>query len=234
MKMSDEKEIDITDVDVIKFISELKGPFFRNVKYTQYYPSQELPVISLGIYFSKNQLYPHELSKKIVYLKQYGTNIHYFRRRLDVFYENFIEAYDIDKAIIMPAHNSINPNPGVKQVFQPLCEKFDIEVLEILSRRKTANRMIGLSFKERYENIFESLDADYDGEMDDVIIFDDICTTGLSLLELQRVINQFGLKNTLGITLGTNFICLEDTLTHVTPVKDEKELNDLLREHYDW
>lgn len=84
-----------------------------------------------------------------------------------------------------------------------LSEKFGIAIIPLLKRVKHTNSQVGLSAKERKENIQGAFAIKENWHPDmSVFLVDDVLTTGSTLLEAASVLKKNGCKKVYGVTLA--------------------------------
>lgn len=145
-----------------------------------------------------------------------------FRPRLqDLIHRRFLlDAWDYDYITVFPGHEAGSLNPQLVKLAQDAVVETDIIYTPLLERTETVERQREKSKKERQHiatNPSASLRARAQLDNDTVILIDDICTTGSSLIAGGHLLRQAGADRVVCITLG---------LTPGGPQANVKEITD--------
>lgn len=155
--------------------------------------------------------------KKLIYKFKYDPYLIDLKKALiDLFYEGVIQnelAYKIlyQNSVIVPIplHKARSRKRGYNQsemLSQGLSEKLEIPILDLLERVKNTKRQVGLSKKEREENIKDAFGVKSSKlkvqSFDIVFLVDDVVTSGATLKEAANVLKRAGVKKVYGLTLA--------------------------------
>lgn len=156
--------------------------------------------------------------KKLVYQFKYKPYLTGLKPLLsDFFYEGMIQKepfyHLLSKQVIfvpVPLHASKLRKRGYNQaslLAKGLAQKLDIRVWESLERIRNTKTQVGLSQKDRTENIQGAfrLAKGYETkvtEVTDVCLVDDVVTSGATLKEAAKVLKKAGVAKVWGITLA--------------------------------
>jgi predicted flap endonuclease-1-like 5' DNA nuclease len=157
-------------------------------------------------------------------LAKYGEDGHIdiFRQRLrDLIHRRFLlDSWEYDYITVYPGHEAGSRNSQLVELAQDAVLETDIIYTPLLERTETVKRQREKSEEERQQVAFhpsKSLRTRAKLHNDAVILFDDICTTGSSLLAGAHLLRQAGADRVVCITLG---------LTPGGPRTDVKEVTD--------
>ena len=145
-----------------------------------------------------------------------------FRPRLqDLLHRRFLlDTWEYDYITVYPGHEAGSRSSQLVELAQDAVLETDIIYTPLLERTETVERQREKSEEERRQVAFhpsESLRTRAKLHNDTVILFDDICTTGSSLLAGAHLLRQAGADRVVCITLG---------LTPGGPWTDVKEITD--------
>lgn len=109
----------------------------------------------------------------------------------------------------IPLHSSKFNSRGYNQselLAKTLSEQWNIPVVQLLSRIKKTSPQFGLKKEDRFANIagaFEVIRQTLNvSRVANVLLVDDLLTTGATLAEAARVLKKTGVKKVWGITLA--------------------------------
>lgn len=174
----------------------------------------------LGIDGAFSVLQYKGIVKKLVYNFKYKP---YFVSDLksilsDLLYEGLIQKESFmqlfeelkDQLILapIPLHKSKLRQRGYNQselLARGLSEKFNLPVVSVLKRVKNTKSQYGLKKDERKKNIAGAFEISPNIPISqdlNILLVDDILTTGSTLLEAAKVLKQNGVNNVWGITLA--------------------------------
>lgn len=130
-----------------------------------------------------------------------------FRKRLrDMVHRRFIrDDWDYDYITVFPGHEKGSRSSSLVELAQDAVTETSVIYTPILERTETTNRQRGSSREERMEaarHPKSTLRAHSKLEGASVIILDDICTTGSSLLAGSHILREAGANRVVGLTLG--------------------------------
>jgi predicted flap endonuclease-1-like 5' DNA nuclease len=145
-----------------------------------------------------------------------------FRPRLqDLIHRRFLlDTWDYDYITVYPGHEAGSRSSQLVELAQDAVLETDIIYTPLLERTETVERQREKSEEERRQVAFhpsDSLRIRAKLNDDTVILFDDICTTGSSLLAGAHLLRQAGADRVVCITLG---------LTPGGPRTNVKEVTD--------
>ena len=155
--------------------------------------------------------------KKLVYqfkYKPYLTNLQGLLT--DFFYEGLIQKEQFYKLLAkesvlipIPLHSTKFRKRGYNQSFllsQGLSKKFNIHVADCLVRTKNTKTQVGLTQKERLDNIKDAFvlkkEAIEEINKKQIFLVDDIVTSGSTLKEAAKILKKVGVGKVWGITLA--------------------------------
>lgn len=160
--------------------------------------------------------------KKLIYNFKYKPYLSDLKDSLvELFYESIIQNEIFQKAlnyppagrpilVPIPLHRERLKARGynhAKLLAEGLSKKLNLPLIEVLQRRKNTKSQFGLKLKDRKENIrdaFVIAPTILIRQMVDhnILLVDDILTTGSTLLEAANVLKRFGVKKAWGLTLA--------------------------------
>jgi len=157
-------------------------------------------------------------------LAKYGKDdpMDTFRPRLqDLIHRRFLlDIWDYDYITVYPGHKAGSRSSQLVELAQDAVLETEIIYTPLLERTETVERQREKSEEERRQVAFdpsESLRTRAKLDDDTAILFDDICTTGSSLLAGSHLLRQAGADRVVCITLG---------FTPGGPRTDVKEVTD--------
>ncbi len=111
--------------------------------------------------------------------------------------------------IPIPIHSKRLKQRGFNQVdyiFKPLAEYFQIPYIPALKRVKETQALFGLNPEQRHDMVIDAfqLDPEHSSTLKDkhIFIVDDILTTGATIQEAGKCLQNAGVKSLLGFTLA--------------------------------
>lgn len=154
--------------------------------------------------------------KKLIYNFKYKPFLSDLNKTLvELFYESIIQNEIFQKAytskpILMPIplHKKRLKTRGynhAKLLADGLSVKLNLPVLDILERIRETKSQFGLKLKDRKENLkgaFSIVSNVPITQCPNVLLVDDILTTGSTLLEAARILKKNGAKKVYGLTLA--------------------------------
>ncbi len=159
-------------------------------------------------------------------LAKHGENnpIDIFRPRLrDLVHRRFLlDRWDFDYITVFPGHEAGSLSPQLVELAQDAVLETDILYTPLLERTETVERQREKSKDERQRIAIEpsaSLRARAKLNGDTVILFDDICTTGSSLLAGAHLLRQAGADRVVCLTLGLTPGGLRENVKEITDPK---------------
>jgi len=159
------------------------------------------------------------VAKKLVYQFKYKPYLSDLNNLLiDLFFEgiiqnevfsNIYQNLKIDPILVpIPLYSSKLKSRGYNQaeiLAKGLGKKLNLKVLNCLKRVKKTFSQVGLSQKERKENISGAFSTDSRIAMleySSVFLVDDVFTTGSTLNEAAKTLKKTGIKSVWGLTLA--------------------------------
>lgn len=130
-----------------------------------------------------------------------------FQPRLrDLVYRRFLlDDWEYDYITVFPSHEAKSLSPQLVELAQEAVLKTETIYTPLLERTETVERQRNKSKDDRQEvaiNPSVSLRARSKLNGETVILFDDICTTGSSLVAGSYLLRQAGASRVVGLTLG--------------------------------
>ena len=92
----------------------------------------------------------------------------------------------------------------VELIFKDWLAVRDIEALEVLIRKRDTKPQFNLSPKERKANIEGAFEVVKDVRDRDILLLDDIFTTGATVYECAKTLKEHGAKDIFVLTLSSN------------------------------
>jgi competence protein ComFC len=156
--------------------------------------------------------------KKLIYKFKYPPYLSDLQKIMtELFYEGLIQKeefykhFSTDSILVpVPLHTSKYRKRGYNQA-QKLAEglaiKFELPVMHCLARIKNTKTQVGLSKKEREENIRGAFAVKKEfleqlKTTKQVFLVDDVATSGSTLRESANVLKRAGVKHVWGVTLA--------------------------------
>ena len=154
--------------------------------------------------------------KKLIYNFKYKPFLSDLNKTLvELFYESIIQneifqKIYVSKPILIPI--PLHKNRLLKRGYnhsellaKGLSEKLNLALLDILERTKDTKSQFGLNLKKRKENIKDAFTISPNNpvtQFPNILLVDDILTTGSTLLEAARILKKNGAKKVWGLTLA--------------------------------
>ena len=156
------------------------------------------------------------IAKKLIYSFKYKPYLSDLKTSLvDLFYESIIQneifqkAYETKPILVpIPLYKKRLKNRGYNHagiLAKGLSEKLGLENLNLLERIKETKSQFGLKLKDRKENIsgaFSLVPNIPVSQYPNILLLDDILTTGSTLFEAARVLKKNGVKKVFGLALA--------------------------------
>lgn len=159
------------------------------------------------------------VSKKLIYNFKYKPYLADLRKILsDLFYEGLIqkqEFYNVIKDpqklifVPIPLYSGRERTRGYNQaeiLAEELSKRLGFKTLNMLKRVKKTSSQVGLSKKQRMENIKEAFELSPNSASyvkgASAFLVDDVFTTGSTLTEAARILKRNGMKSVWGLTLA--------------------------------
>jgi len=153
--------------------------------------------------------------KKLIYNFKYKPYLSDLKNTLvELFYESIIQQEIFQKAnefspilVPIPLHKNRLRKRGYNHsqlLAEGLSKKLNLKAIEILKRKKETKSQFGLDLKKRKENIKDAfiLNAKYIIHNTNILLVDDILTTGSTLLEAAKTLKKSGARRVWGLTLA--------------------------------
>lgn len=156
------------------------------------------------------------VAKKLVYKFKYKPHLTDLQTVLsDLFYEALIQKEEFNSIlnqqpilVPIPLHSSKLKSRGYNQaeiLAESLAKSFVLKAESLLKRMRDTRSQVGLKQEERQENIKEAFrisNNQFPISKTQILLVDDVLTTGSTLLEAARVLKKAGAKKVWGITLA--------------------------------
>lgn len=153
--------------------------------------------------------------KKLIYQFKYKPYLSDLKDSLvDLFYEAIIQNEIFQKIyenkpilVPIPLHKTRLRNRGYNHaqiLATGLSEKLNLEALDLLERNRETKSQFGLDLKKRKENLKDAfiLNTKYPPTGKNLLLVDDILTTGSTLFEAAKELKKKGVKRVWGLTLA--------------------------------
>jgi competence protein ComFC len=151
--------------------------------------------------------------KKLLYQFKYKPHVGDLRKVLgDLFYEGLIQkegCYQLltEASVIVPIplYKTKLRSRGYNQsqlLADNLAKKCGMDVLHCLERIKNTHTQVGLPQQKRLENIKGAFVLTVDTLPDQVVLVDDVVTSGATLNEAAKILKKAGVKKVWGLTLA--------------------------------
>lgn len=155
--------------------------------------------------------------KKLIYRFKYNPYLTGLKDFLgDLFYEGLIQKEEFMRIykkqnlvmVPIPLYKERLRRRGYNQseiLAKELSKKLNIKAENLLIRIKETNSQVGLKQKERQENISGAFKINPNSPIScrsNILLVDDVLTTGSTLLEAAKILKKNGVKNVWGITLA--------------------------------
>jgi hypothetical protein len=182
--------------------------------------NRSLGVFSLNWYKPNNQSY-HAL-RALAYDNEDVAEA--FKPRIrDLIHRRFLlDNWEYDYITVLPSHEENTLNPQLVQLAKDAVLETNIIYTPLLRRTNTAEPQRNKSKVERQEiakNPSKTLQAQSRLNNDNVLLLDDICTTGSSLIAGSHLLQEAGASRVIGITFG---LTPGDSQDFVTEISDPK------------
>lgn len=147
--------------------------------------------------------------------------VEHFRPRVqDLIHRRFLhDSWKYDYITIYPGHEAGSLDPLLVNLARDGVVETDIIYTPLLERTETVARQREKSKEERQEVAITPSDSlrvrsNLNGES--ILLFDDICTTGSSLIAGSHLLLEAGAKRVVGVTLGMTPGGMRDKITEIT------------------
>lgn len=155
---------------------------------------------SLGIYqkYLRYCILRYKFMRKLSYARKFAWAI------CEIMPENEFSNYDM--ITYVPLSENRLKTRGYNQaeiLARKISENIEVELVGTLSKIKENRVQASLSREERIKNVKGVYKTIYDVRGKNIIIVDDILTTGATLNECAKMLYQSGAKNVIGICVAT-------------------------------
>ena len=154
--------------------------------------------------------------KKLIYNFKYKPYLADLKKFLvELFYESIIQQEIFQKVyqkyspvlVPIPLHSKRLRKRGYNHaqlLADGLSKNLNLKLIEVLQRTRETKSQFGLKLKDRKENLKDafSFNAKYSILNTNILLVDDILTTGSTLLEGARILKRNGAKRVWGLTLA--------------------------------
>lgn len=154
--------------------------------------------------------------KKLIYNFKYKPYLSDLKNTLvELFYESIIQNEIFQKVYLtkptlvpIPLHPKRLKKRGYnhsKLLLVGLSQKLNLNLIDVLERTRDTKSQFGLKLKDRKENLksaFSIISNIPITQYPNVLLVDDILTTGSTLLEAARILKKKGVKKVWGLTLA--------------------------------
>ncbi|HSQ87328.1 ComF family protein [Romboutsia sp.] len=151
-----------------------------------------------------------EFSKKIIFGLKYNNKTYMSRYIANIMKEKLeIENIKFDYILFVPLHKKRLKKRGFNQaqkIAKYLGELMDLPVIDKIYRKDYTRRLYKLSKEERkieLKNVFILKNSSYDLKNKDILIIDDIFTTGLTVNEISKLLKLNGIGKIFIMTFLT-------------------------------
>lgn len=177
-------------------------------------------------YYSK-EVKEDEYSTKIWYSKEEDKSQFFIRYLLDLITDLGVEIdlHDVDLITIIPSHRpgaySVTLDPLARFLSRYLRTKY--EKILVRTRNTRPDEMRHKDAAERYEHVKDSLSLTRELTEKKILVFDDVKTTGIEILEAKKILMDAGVENTITICLGINSSTVQDKESMIYTDEDGKK-----------
>lgn len=154
--------------------------------------------------------------KKLIYNFKYKPYLADLKNCLvELFYESVIQQEIFQKAykslpifVAIPLHASRLRKRGynhAKLLAEGLSKMLNLKLIDILQRKKNTKSQFGLKLKDRKKNLKDAFIIFPNtpiAQYPNILLVDDILTTGSTLLEAARILKRNGARRVWGLTLA--------------------------------
>ena len=154
--------------------------------------------------------------KKLIYSFKYKPYLADLKKSLvELSYESIIQQEIFQQAYLsrpilvpIPLHQNRLRQRGynhAKLLADGLSVKLTLPVLELLQRKKATKSQFGLKLKDRRENLKDAFTISPNSpiaQRPNILLVDDILTSGSTLLEAARILKKNGARKVWGLTLA--------------------------------
>jgi ComF family protein len=153
--------------------------------------------------------------KKLIYNFKYKPYLADLKNSLvELFYESLIQqeifqkVYQLKPVLVpIPLHAKRLRKRGYNHaelLSEGLAKKLKLETKDLLLRKKETKSQFGLKLKERKENLKDAfmINPGQKAPAENIILIDDILTTGSTLFEAARLLKKNGVRRVWGVTLS--------------------------------
>ncbi len=160
-------------------------------------------VIAIGHYIKKASG-EDECSKNCFYFYKYGSHRDFFLKKfLDIFNTHFKnDSLQFDFVSLCPTSKKHEFNENMLNLVKDFANTIGIEYKPLLTRNRAIESSHGLKYDERYQNTQGSIDVIGNPTHKNILLFDNISTTGTTFLESYKVLSEKGARTIIGLCLA--------------------------------
>jgi len=173
------------------------------------YSKEYLPIIAhifgLGYYIPIKEETDDEYSKKIIYFYKYGNDTDFFIDKIKDLYQLRFAGDEIkfDILTIYPTHKKGILNPNIDKLIEEVSKRIDIPYNRMLIRNRDIKPNHELkTVEERIKNVRDSIDLKEDILGKNIMIFDNVSISGISLIDVTNFLYENGAEHVVCICLG--------------------------------
>lgn len=172
--------------------------------------NQAVPVFALDWYEPRSKAdEPSKFSTRLLSFAKEDKDVHtdHFRTRMrDLIHRRFLrDRWEYDYITVFPSHEAGRLSPPLVELARDAVLKTPVVYTPLLERTETTPRQRQRTHEERLEVAKypkATLRVQSQLEDDTVIILDDVCTSGASLMAGAHLLRTAGAKRVIGLVLG--------------------------------
>lgn len=176
----------------------------------------------------------NKFSRSVLSFAKYGDDSHfeYFLSRIrDLLFQRFLlDDVDYDYITVYPGHTAGKLNPQLVKLAQTATVETSLLYSPLLERTETATKQRAKSRDKRMDvarDPGKTVRARNELSNDIVLLMDDVCTSGASLLEGAYLLRNAGARQVVGLCLGFTSGGNADTITIEDRSRRASDINDI-------